>query len=424
MATSNRGLAAEIVTTGTELLLGEIVDTNAAWMAQQLREAGVNLYYKTTVGDNESRLRGVLELALSRSDAIIVSGGLGPTADDITRQAIAAATGRRLVLDERAMEALRARFARFGAEMTENNRQQAFIPEGAILIENPVGTAPGFIVEVEEQTAMPARHMAIIAVPGVPREMMRLMTDTVLPYLRERNGRTGVIRRRVLRTIGIGESKLDSLLGGLMLEPNPTVGLAAHTAQADIRITARADTVEQAEALVDGMAERVNALVGEHVYSTEPGEAIEAVVAAMLKRAGAAVALFESNTGDVIATRLRDAAGDFAAVPAWTVNSPDLPGEMARVVQGAGAPDEESAVQLARMVRDLGRTDFGLAVLGTSGSDDGVYGRADGLTWIALAFADGVRTTRIPYGGSDDHTAARLGNQALNLLWRHLKTAF
>jgi len=421
MTTSKQGLAAEIVTTGTELLLGEIVDTNAAWMAQQLREAGVNLYYKTTVGDNEARLCGVLELALSRSDAIIVSGGLGPTADDITRQAIAAATGRRLVVDERAMEALRARFARFGAEMTDNNRQQALIPEGAILIENPVGTAPGFIVEVEDQRAVLARHKAVIAVPGVPREMMRLMTDTVLPYLRERNGRSGVIRRRVLRTIGIGESKLDSLLGALMLESNPTVGLAAHTAQADIRITARAETVEQAEALVEAMARQVNALVGEHVYSTEPGESIETVVAAMLSRAHAAVSIFESNTGNAIASRLRSAAGDSSAVPAWTLNAPSLPDELAQIAKDAGTPAEDVAVRLARAVRDLGRTDLGLAILGTSGSDDGVFGRADGVTWIALAAADGAQTTHVPYGGSDDHTVARLGIQAMNLLWRHLK---
>ena len=171
-------MIAEIVTTGTEILLGDIVDTNAAWIAQQLREAGVNLYYKTTVGDNEPRVRGVIEQCMQRCDAIIVTGGLGPTVDDITRQAIAAATGRTLVLHEGALETLKPRFARFGSQMTENNLQQAYIPEDSILIENPVGTAPGFIVETE--------RCAVIALPGVPREMKQLMTATVLPYLRRK----------------------------------------------------------------------------------------------------------------------------------------------------------------------------------------------------------------------------------------------
>ncbi len=414
---SNHGLAAEIVTTGTELLLGEIVDTNAAWMAQQLRESGVNLYYKTTVGDNEARLRGVLELALSRSDVVIVSGGLGPTADDITRQAIAAATQRPLLLSEQALTALRARFARFGVEMTDNNRQQALIPEGAMMIENPVGTAPGFIVESD--------HGTIIAVPGVPREMMRLMTDTVLPYLRDRSGHAGIIRRRVLRTVGIGESTLDSKLGALMLEANPTVGLAAHTAQTDIRITARAATAEEAEALIDRMAARVEAVAGEYVYSTEAGRPIEAVIDHMLAHAQRSLALLESNTLGAVAHRLSESAGDDGpALVTWTAGGPDLPASLAASAnQGLGAPSEGAAVQCAQAARVAAGTDLGLAILGTSGNDEGVYGQAEGVTWIALANDAGAQSLRVPYGGADEATVARISNQALSLLWRHLKQA-
>ena len=224
-------IIAEIVTTGTEILLGDIVDTNAAWIAQQLREAGVNLYYKTTVGDNEGRVRGVLEQSMTRCDAIIVTGGLGPTVDDITRQAIANATSRPLLLHEGALATLKQRFERFGAQLTENNIQQAYIPQDALLIENPVGTAPGFIVETE--------RCAVIALPGVPREMKQLMVDTVLPYLRRKAGESGIIRRRILRTFGIGESTIDMLLDDLMHSSNPTAGLAAHTGQCDIRIAAR-----------------------------------------------------------------------------------------------------------------------------------------------------------------------------------------
>ena len=185
-------LLAEIVTTGTEILLGDIVDTNAAWIAQQLRETGVNLFYKTTVGDNLERVRGVIEQGLGRSHIIIVTGGLGPTVDDITRDAIAVACERKLVLYEQALETLKLRFARFQSPMTENNLRQVYLPEASILIENPVGTAPGFIVETE--------RCAVIALPGVPREMKRMMAESVLPWIRLRAGE-GILRRRILRTI-------------------------------------------------------------------------------------------------------------------------------------------------------------------------------------------------------------------------------
>ncbi|MEZ4657690.1 MAG: CinA family nicotinamide mononucleotide deamidase-related protein [Caldilineaceae bacterium] len=317
-------LSAEIVTTGTEILLGEIVDTNAAWMAQQLREAGVNLYYKTTVGDNEARVRGVIELGLSRSDVIIVSGGLGPTVDDITRQAIANATDCPLELHAGALQTLQERFARFGVTMTDNNRQQAYIPRGAIIIENPVGTAPGFIVENDQ-------GRAVIAVPGVPREMKHLMTETVLPYLQTRLGQAAIIRRRVLHTIGIGESSIDHQIGDLMTAANPTVGLAAHTAQVDIRITARAAHAAEAEALIDQMEATVRQRVGPYIFSTVAEETIEMVVARGLQAHNTTIALLESNTAGQIASRLSGALADANPVAAaWTWGAAELPAALTR----------------------------------------------------------------------------------------------
>ena len=171
-------MQAEIVTIGTELLLGKIVDTNAAYIAQQLATIGLDLYYKTTVGDNEGRITSVLQQALARSDVVITSGGLGPTVDDVTRQAVARAAGRELVLDEKLLAQIEARFARHGFTMSENNRRQAYIPQGAIPIENPVGTAPAFIVETEQGL--------IVSLPGVPRELKYLMETQVIPFLREK----------------------------------------------------------------------------------------------------------------------------------------------------------------------------------------------------------------------------------------------
>lgn len=404
-------LNAEIVTSGTEILLGDIVDTNAAWIAQQLREAGVNLYYKTTVGDNEPRLRGVIELGMTRSDVIIITGGLGPTVDDITRDAIANATGCPLELHEGALVTLQARFARFGATMTDNNRQQALIPRGAILIENPVGTAPGFIVETA--------RCAVIALPGVPREMKQLMTDTVLPYLRARLGSEAVIRRRILRTFGIGESTIDHRLGELLRRSNPTVGLAAQTGQCDIRIAARAEDAATAEALLNAIEAEVRREVGDFIYSTTPGESYESVLVRRLQTGGVTLALLETNTRGALAARLTAAAPEHNPLLKQVVTETGaLPGML-----GIAAESEDHqalATQSASWLRTVSGATLGIALVGTSGAEEGVFGRESGATW--LAFDDGAQaaTTHIAFGGQDDYTHVRIGNQTLAVLRRWL----
>jgi nicotinamide-nucleotide amidase len=410
------GISAEIVTSGTEILLGDIVDTNAAWIAQQLRDTGVNLYYKTTVGDNEGRLRGVLELGMSRSDVIIVTGGLGPTADDITRQAIANATGRPLRLHDGALRTLQERFVRFGATMTDNNRQQAMIPEGATLIENPVGTAPGFIVETT--------CCAVIALPGVPREMKRLMTDTVLPYLSAKTG-ANVIRRRILRTIGIGESSIDNLLGELMNSANPTIGTAAHLGQCDVRIAARGATADEVEALLDQMESTVRDHIGKYVYSTTPGESYDAVVARRLEQHGATVTLLESNTGGAVANRLTTAATAGGLVTAaYTISTGDLPSTLSGLLDAENSAgnlvSQHTAEEVAQALFGLSSASFAVAILGTSGTDEGVYERRSGETWLALATGGTVTSMRIPFGGVEEFAATRIGNQALIMIDRAL----
>jgi nicotinamide-nucleotide amidase len=417
MAEGSKTLSAEIVTTGTEILLGEIVDTNAAWIAQQLRDVGVNLYYKTTVGDNLARVRGVITLCLSRSDVIIVSGGIGPTKDDITRQAIAEATGRPLVMHPGALETLKARFARFGTQMTENNLQQAMIPTGATLIENPVGTAPGFIVETDTGT--------VIALPGVPREMKHLMQETVLPYLRERANNQGIIRRRVLRTVGIGESTIDDRLHDFMMWANPTVGLAAHTAQCDVRITARAETAAEADTMLDALEAAIRERIGSFIYSSTSEEPFASVVARQLQEASAQVAILESNTGGNLATRLADATPVQPVVAMATVaGADDLPDTVAsELVDGskAGEYTEGVAARTAAALRTHTGATYALAILGTHGEQEGVYGNTSGRTWIGIATPSRSHAILCPYGGREDYTVTLIGNQALRLLWQELK---
>ena len=398
-------LSAEIITTGTEILLGDIVDTNAAWIAQQVREVGVNLYYKTTVGDNEPRIRGVLEMALARSDILLVTGGLGPTADDITRDAIANATGHKLVRDEGIVEKLRERFARWGNTMTENNLRQAEIPAGATVIPNPVGTAPGFITPDLRH----GRGARVIAMPGVPREMKRMMTESVLPYILTLTGGVGIIRRRILRTVGIGESALDSQLGELMNAGNPTVGLAAHTGQADIRIAARAASADEAEALLDQMEAQVRERVGQYIYTTTPEESVETVLVRLLQNADATVALLETSSAGAIAERLRAVEGGGERVA------------YLRVEASVGDAVREEAVQ--RMAADLrsgAGAAYGLAIISTGGVDEDFYSQTPGQTWLALAGPNGVRTARFPFGGRDSISTAWIGNRALDLLRREI----
>ena len=415
MSSNGESLSVEIVTTGTEILLGEIVDTNAAWIAQQLRDAGVNLYYKTTVGDNESRLRSILQLGLSRSDVIIVTGGLGPTVDDITRQAIAGAVGQELVLDEGALETLKARFSRFGVQMTENNVQQAMLPSGAELIPNPVGTAPGFVVETDAG--------AIIAIPGVPREMKRLMVDSVLPYLARKSGQPSVIRRRILRTIGIGESTLDDLLTDFMRESNPTVGLAAKTAQADVRITARAETEPAAEAMIDDMAASVNELIGDYVYSTTPDEPIESVVVKLLNERGQTLSLLETNTLGRVRSRLEEIEHGADVVRyAAQVREGELPQGISDVVFQPDSDTVASDVaKVAHSLREVSDATYALVILGSYDADGGIFDAGNGQTWIALV-GEGLEDVRqLGYGSTEEFSVTRIGNQALNMLWRVIR---
>ncbi len=410
--TDSKNVAAELVTSGTEILLGDIVDTNAAWIAQQLREIGVNLYYKTTVGDNEPRLRGVLETALARSDVVLITGGLGPTADDITRDAIANATGCPLERHPDIEANLRERFARWGyRQMSENNLRQALIPESATVLENPVGTAPGFVTSDRRH----GRDGKVIAMPGVPREMKRMMNDLVLPLLRELTGGVGVIRRRILRTVGIGESNLDAELGDLMNSANPTMGLAAHLGQADVRIAARAETVSDAEQMLDEMEERVRAVIGEYVYSTTPEETVESVLAQLLVQAEAQVALLETMTGGAIAERMRNGAGP-EETRICVVDEPSQ--ETKRLLDSP--PQGDVARELALHLRDEFGASHGLAVITSGSPDESFHSNQGGETWIGCAGPNRAEVVRFPFGGSDRLTNAWVGNRAMDLLRRIL----
>ena len=409
---------AEIVTTGTEILLGEIVDTNAAWLAGRLRELGINVFYKTTVGDNLERITAVLRQGLERSDLVLVTGGLGPTVDDVTRDAAALAADRQLVLDGESLAHIEAIFARWGRKIHDNNRRQALLPASAVPILNPVGTAPGFIVEAARK-GRPSS--LLICLPGVPREMKHLMQETVEPFLAERLGPHRVcIRSRTLRTVGIGESMIDSRIADLMARSNPTVGLAAHLGQADVRITARAASAQRADQMLDEVATDVRARLGDFVYG-EGNVTLEAVVVQALARAGHTLAVVETNTGGEIAARLRSAPGGEQVVPSSAVVS-------ALSEMGVGAPQtqvsaagaEWAAITRLAAARESLGVSLALAVCGEMDPAAGPYGSYRGESYVAVARAGAVASARVEVGGVDELARRWVGNGALNFLRRWL----
>jgi nicotinamide-nucleotide amidase len=286
---------AEIITIGTEILLGEIVDTNAAAIARTLRDQGVDLYRKTTVGDNPQRIAEIIRQAMARAQVIITSGGLGPTVDDPTREAIAMAVDMEIEYHPELWDQIQERFKRFGRQPTENNKRQAYIPQGAIAVENPVGTAPAFIVETQEN--------AIIALPGVPREMEYLLQHAVVPYLKRKFELQGVIKTRLLHTAGVGESQIDAVISDLETLCNPTVGLAAHSGQVDVRITAKANTSQEANAMIAEVEQRLRQRLNDWVYGVD-GETLEHNVLASLKKIGWSLAVVEAGLGGFLVYRL------------------------------------------------------------------------------------------------------------------------
>jgi competence/damage-inducible protein CinA-like protein len=287
--------SAEIITIGTELLLGEIVDTNSAYLARKLRDLGVDVFRTSTVGDNTFRIADIIRETSKRAAIIITTGGLGPTVDDPTRDAVALAAGVPTRFHPELWEQIVARIRRYGRTPGENQKRQAYIPEGAIAIQNPVGTAPAFIYEQDDHV--------IISLPGVPREMEYLTENSVIPYLRGRFELTGVIKTRTLHTSGAAEATIDERIGDLELLANPTVGLAAHSGIIDVRIAAKAESVESADALIARAETEIRERLGELIFGADD-ETLEQATLALVGKRSWSLAVVESGLAGALIQRL------------------------------------------------------------------------------------------------------------------------
>ncbi len=396
----------EVVAVGTELLLGQIVDTNSSWIGEQLAAAGINSHYQTKVGDNWDRITDVLNRAISRSDAVVVTGGLGPTQDDITREVVADLMGVELVLDEAIAQRIREMFESRGRPMPQNNLRQAMVPQGAKPIPEQPGTAPGLIIELPRPTtgsAQPAADSPVVLylVPGVPREMKAMLNGTVLADLRSRAGHTDVIASRVLRTWGESESGLAERLAERITEldevGNPTLAfLASGIEGIKVRITARASNQAAADELLDTEAEALRTLLGSLVFSSDD-ESMEQVVLKRLAERNHTLAIAETFTGGLMANRLSAAQQAFGAAATGTSVVPFRAGTVEHGAREHGTSEHSASAsargdagEMAMSVKQMFGTDWGLAVCEADSSDTEV------VIGIAGDLAAGDPTTSGP----------------------------
>src|SRR4051794_22312106 len=357
-------LRAEVVAVGTELLLGQIVDTNSSWIGEQLALAGVDSHFQTKVGDNLDRIVSSFRLALERSDAVIVCGGLGPTQDDITRNAIAEVMGVELVQDDAVLERIKAMFASRGRVMAQNNALQALVPVGARVIEQQPGTAPGLICPIGDKV--------LYAVPGVPREMKIMLDQAIIPDLQERCGERAVIRSRVLRTWGLAESTLAEeiapRLDALAERGNPTLAfLASGIEGIKVRITAKASTEAEALALIEAEDAELRAILGTIVFGVDD-DTIERAAGFLVEQAGLTLGVAESMTGGLVAWRIVDVPGSSGWFRGGVVAyDSQVKYDVLGVPQGMPVISGECATAMADGVRDVVGSDVGISVTGVAG---------------------------------------------------------
>jgi nicotinamide-nucleotide amidase len=414
----SRSIRVEVIGVGTELLLGQVANTNARWIGERLAEIGADVLFQQVVGDNLDRIVAALELATSRADVVVVTGGLGPTEDDITRDAIAELMHAPLERDPGLERWLRDRFAGYSAgPMPENNLRQADVPRGARTIDNELGSAPGLVADL-------VNGVRVYALPGVPSEMISMMQSTVLPEVGASIG-TAVVRSRTLRCVGIGESRVAEILADLFpSSANPSLAYLASAGEVKVRLTAKADSVEAAEAMIAPVAHEVHRRLGDVVFTLDD-ESLEQVVSRSLLAAGLRLACAESITGGSVSARMTAAEGASKVfVGSAVVYSAEAKrrvlGVSRATIDGPGVVSRECALEMAAGARRLYDADVAASLTGAAGPEPH-DGAEPGTVWIGLD-ADGVSHARGYVATGDRARVRRWAEQAaLDLVRRYLE---
>ena len=405
----------EIIAVGTELLLGNIVNTNAQYLSQKLADLGIDVYYHVVVGDNLKRLTETIKTSLERSDIVITSGGLGPTADDITKEGAAQAMGLKLLPDEESIERIKKMFSSTGRIMTENNIKQGYIPEGAVVLENNNGTAPGVLIEKEGKI--------VIMLPGPPKELYPMFESKVLPYLKSKTDST--IRSKVLRVIGVGESAVEHILKDIFdSQANPTIAPYAKDGEVHLRITAKTGIPEEADSLIAEMEQKVRAILDDNIYGCNE-ETLEEAVLKLLQKKNLTISLAESCTGGLVASRLTDIPGASASLISGVVSySNETKINILKVkeetIRKYGAVSPQTAEEMAVGAKKLSNTDIGLSITGIAGPDGGSAEKPVGLCYIGIAIGKSVNVQKIMLTGNRNRIRWGSSSRALDFLRRVL----
>ncbi len=368
----------ELISVGTEILLGDILNTNARFLSQKLADLGISLMYQTTVGDNAERLTECLDNAFSRADTVILTGGLGPTPDDLTKEVCASYFGMSLNLSTDILEQIKSYFSYKGLEMPESNSKQALVPEGSTVLPNRNGTAPGFIMEKDERK--------IIILPGPPREMEPMFTEQVIPYLE--NFSDSVIKSHTVRTFGIGESAMSEKVSDLLENENPTVAPYAKDGEAFLRVTVRAADSKEAEKLIAPVIDDISNRLGSFIYGIDSGSIEEATVS-LMKEKGITAAFAESCTAGLCAKRITDISGSSQVFHCGIVSYSNeikekVLGVRADDLERFGAVSDIVAAQMALGVKRISDADYGVAVTGMAGPTSDDHRKEVGLIYIAV----------------------------------------
>jgi len=405
-------LTVELISVGTEILMGNIVNTNAAFLAEQCVKLGLACYYQDVVGDNAGRLKETIETALKRADIVILSGGLGPTQDDLTKETAAECMGRKLFLDEASKTAIIDYFARTGRTPTDNNWKQAMMPEGSIILPNNNGTAPGCIIAGE------GKH--VILLPGPPEELRLMFKESVEPYLRSLM--PGTIYSKTVKICGIGESKAETMIEDLIdAQTNPTIATYAKTGEVHIRVSAYGEDEQAAKKLVKPVVKEIKERFGEFIYSTEEDVSLEKAVVDLMLGNDLTVSTIESCTGGLLAGRLVSVPGVSGAFKSGLITYSNkskrkLAGVKKTTLDKYGAVSKQTATEMAKGVAALTKSDIAVATTGIAGPDGGTPDKPVGLVYIACYVCGNVTVKEKHFNGNRQKIRDNAVTSALNLM--------
>ena len=403
----------EIIAVGTELLLGDIVNTNAQFLSQKLSSLGLDVYHQVVVGDNLERLVEAIKLASSRSDIIITTGGLGPTDDDITKLGLAKALGVEMVLELDSLERIKNYFTGYGKPMPIINERQAYIPVGCKAVANDNGTAPGIMGEYDNKT--------YISLPGPPREMIPMFEEKIMPYLKQKSNY--IIKSHTLKVIGIGESSLQECLGDIIInQSNPTVALYAKDGEVQIRITTKTQDEVLAYEKIQSVEKQIRHILGINIYGSDE-DTLESVINSLLKDKNKTIAFAESCTGGLISSRFTDipnaSASYINGVVCYSNDAKiSILGVNKETLNKYGAVSMETAEEMALGIKKISNTDIGVSITGIAGPSGGSETKPVGLCFIGLAIDDTVKTYSYIFNGNRLRIKRQASTKALDILRR------